>query len=175
MFGLRRAVAPILCLALVSPFAASTAASATPQDRGPRLERLLDKVNQVRARGCRCGIRWMPPIGPLRWNRRLARAADRHAEAMAEGRWFSHVGPGGSTLTSRAREAGYAGFAGGENIASGQPTVASVMAAWIASPGHCQNLMTRGYDHIGLGFAQRRDPGFSRPVTYWVQDFGYRD
>lgn len=121
MFGHRVVFVPVLCVALGGPFACSTAASAAPQERGPRLERLLDRVNQVRARGCRCGTRWMPPAGPLRWNRRLARAAERHAEAMAAGKWFSHVGPGGSTLTSRARDAGYTGFAGARTSRPGNP------------------------------------------------------
>jgi uncharacterized protein YkwD len=168
----RLAAATVLGIGLA--MGAVAPADAVPTDPGPRLERLLERVNHVRARGCRCGPRWMPPVAALKWNRQLARAADRHAEAMAQGGWFSHVGPSGSTLTSRARSAGYRGFAGGENIASGQPTVRAVVAAWLASPGHCQNLMTRGYDDVGLGYAARYDPGFSSPVPYWVQDFGYR-
>lgn len=108
----------------------------------------------------------------LHWNKRLARAADAYAHTMARNSWFDHVSPNGATLTSRVRSAGYRGYAGGENIASGQPTAASVVAAWVASPGHCENLMRRSFDEVGVGFARHRVAGYSSPVTYWVQDFG---
>ncbi len=129
---------------------------------------VLDKVNAARARGVSCGGAWQRPADALHRDSGLARSADRYAHTMAARGWFSHVGPGGSTLAGRARRAGYRGFAGGENIASGQPTAASVVHAWLASPGHCLNIMRRGYDEVGVGFA--RGAG---GVTYWVLDFGY--
>ena len=43
---------------------------------------MLQRVNAIRAEGCRCGDRLMPPAPPLKWNNQLAQAALGHARDM---------------------------------------------------------------------------------------------
>lgn len=57
----------------------------------------------------------------------------------------------------------------GENIAYGYPTAKSVVRAWMASPGHRANILTRRYRQIGVGAA--RD---SHGVMWVSQVFGRR-
>ena len=89
---------------------------------------------------------------------------------MARHNRFSHTGRDGSTPTDRARAVGYPRGVG-ENIAAGYGSVKAVMAGWLASDGHCANIMSRQYKHLGSGYSTSDS---SRYGTYWVQDFGTR-
>lgn len=55
-----------------------------------------------------------------------------------------------------------------ENIAVGYATPASVVKAWISSPGHRRNILDCSLRHIGVGVVLR---GL---VLWWTQDFGRR-
>ena len=72
---------------------------------------------------------------------------------------------------ARITAAGYPWRTYGEDIAAGYPTVAAVMAGWLASPGHCRIIMGEGFAEIGAGYAQV--PG-SPYGTYWVLDLARR-
>ena len=92
----------------------------------------------------------------LRHDRRLARAARRFSSRMVRERFFDHVSPDGSTLSARARAAGYSGSALGETIGWGSgalATPAAIVRAWMASPPHHAVLMSRTFRKIGLGVA----------------------
>ncbi len=101
---------------------------------------------------------------------RLRAAARGHSQDMAANNYFSHTSLDGRTFDQRIGEAGYTGaFPWGENIAAGQSTPEAVVTGWMASPGHCTNIMSAGYKAIGVGY------GFSSSSTYrhyWTQDFG---
>jgi uncharacterized protein YkwD len=91
------------------------------------------------------------------WNRRLARAAHRDARDMARRRYFAHRRPGGPSLGRRARAAGLRGRNVGEAIAYGCgsfSTPASIVRAWLASPGHRAILLSRR-SRVGIGVAGR--------------------
>lgn len=134
------------------------AASASPVS-GWQAE-MLSLVNAQRAaRGA----------SPLRYCAALERPAQAYAQTMLERSWFDHTGPDGSTSGDRVRAAGYAWSTTGENIATGQTSVADVMAAWVASPGHLANIVEPAFVHVGFGAARSAvDP----TTTYWVQEFG---
>lgn len=44
----------------------------------------------------------------------------------------------------------------GENIAYGQKNESSVMNAWMNSPGHRKNILTRDFNKIGVGFKKSK-------------------
>lgn len=124
-------------------------------------------VNQQRAAGATCGSEGSFPAAPaLRWDAPLAQAALRHSDDMQSGNFFSHTGSDGSNAGQRMTAAGYAWQAWGENIAAGQPTVANVVAGWIASPGHCANLMKASFRDIGLACVKGGAGNSYR--TYWT-------
>lgn len=102
---------------------------------------------------------------PLVLNDKLTAAAQRHAQDMATSRRMSHTGSDGSTMRSRIDATQYNWSTIGENVAMGQPTAAAVMAAWMNSPGHRQNILNPAFTELGVGYAT----GANRP--YWAQVF----
>ena len=86
---------------------------------------------------------------------------------MADHSFFSHYSRKGTSPFQRIKKAGYRYSSAGENIAAGFGSPASVVKAWLKSPGHCKNVMNRSYDELGVGFAEGGYYG-----NYWTQDFG---
>ncbi|WP_282358425.1 CAP domain-containing protein [Pseudomonas sp. PS01303] len=130
---------------------------------------LLAEVNAARARPRMCGRQRFAAARPLSWNAALGAAAQGHSKAMAYGNYFAHRDPDGDLPADRARAAGYHGRQIGENIAAGQSSPGKAMAGWLASPGHCANLMNPMFTQVGAGFASeaRSDEG-----VYWTMLFG---
>ncbi len=105
---------------------------------------------------------------PVTWNDTLAMQADDYACQMIQYKFFGHVNTTtGSTLTERAGEFGYAYWIIGENLAAGQRSPAQVMADWMDSPCHRENIMNPAFTELGVGVRVGGDYGF-----YWVQEFG---
>ena len=88
----------------------------------------------------------------LHSDRRLDRAARAHSRDMYSQDFFAHTGSNGSDAGERMRKQGYKWRAWGENIALGYPTPADVMEGWMASRGHCQNILAPGFIDVGFGF-----------------------
>lgn len=118
-------------------------------------ERTLTAINQRRAAGAQCGNQGsFPSASAVGWNDLLAQAAVGHSKDMAERDYFAHESPEGGTLSARVDATGYAWSSIGENIAKGASNAANVVDLWMASPGHCKNIMTARFRHIGMGCAQ---------------------
>lgn len=94
---------------------------------------------------------------------RIAAAARGHSADMAENGYFAHDSQDGRDFADRIRAQGYDDPAG-ENIARGQASAAEVVADWMDSPGHRQNILDCSFATIGVGHNPRGD--------YWTQDFG---
>lgn len=133
--------------------------------------RVLELVNAARAQSRRCGDRELVAAPPLTLASELTAAAARHARDMALNGSFRHQGSDGSESAQRVTAAGYRWRSTGENIAAGQRTAETVVAAWLESPAHCANLMNRAFNDMGVAFALA--PSGS-PDTYWTQVFGTR-
>jgi uncharacterized protein YkwD len=131
---------------------------------------ILDAVNAARTRSRSCGAQQFRPAPPLRWNGTLGDTALQHGRDMANAHYFSHKGRNGSTVGQRANQAGYSWSRVGENIAVGQETAADVVETWLASAGHCANIMDPGFTEMGAATAANRASEEPRP--YWVQVFG---
>jgi uncharacterized protein YkwD len=145
--------------------AASFAAPA-PGD-GARVESdVLRLVNDARARARRCGSASYPATGGLRLSETLSRVARAHSDDMASTDALEHEDRDGHTPADRVRRAGYAARRVGENIASGVPTAREVVDGWLASAGHCSNIMDPHFTEMGIGYAAERR---SRGVIYWTQ------
>jgi uncharacterized protein YkwD len=118
---------------------------------------------------------------PLGSRDQLKEAASRHSRAMDEKNFFSHESPGGADLVDRVRRTGYLdaarSWALGENIAWGSgslATPASIVDAWMNSSGHRDDILDRGFEHIGIGVARGAPvPGVDDGATY-TTDFGRR-
>jgi len=114
--------------------------------------RMLCLMNRVRARF---------GLGRLHTNRCLHRVAARHAHDMVNRRYFAHTTPNGWDPGRRARASGYvpraAAWLVGENIAwgvAGAARPAWVVRAWMHSPPHRHNLLSRHFRDVGIGVAR---------------------
>ena len=124
---------------------------------------LLELVNEARSTPTDCGGSFgeLPATQPLALESRLTAAAQTHSEDMHANRFLGHTGSDGSSLPERLAREGYAWLAIGENVAFGFHTPAGVMDAWLASPGHCRNVMSPDFTELGVG----------RSSVYWTQVF----
>ncbi len=138
--------------------------------------RVLELVNANRQAGADCGSAGtFGSAEPLTMNRLLGEAARLHSQDMGERDYFAHDSPGGpngDTVQERIENAGYDGWMRyGENIAAGLVSPDDTMDGWMASDGHCANIMDPNFEEIGVGYAKVSG---SHYVHYWTQDFGTR-
>jgi uncharacterized protein YkwD len=124
---------------------------------------VLRLTNLARQSARLCGTTSYAAAPALTASSQLRCAARLHAKDMQDRSYFSHTSPTGVTFSQRSSAAGYLWRTVGENIASGYASPQAVVDGWLASPGHCQNLMSRAFTELGVGFY-----GSNR----WVQDFG---
>jgi uncharacterized protein YkwD len=104
------------------------------------------------------GDRAKQGLGALSVSSELNRAAAIRAQEIVQ--MFSHTRPDGSawnTVSSACR---------GENIAMGQQTADKVMAAWMTSQGHRENILRASFGSIGVAAIKAGN------IMYWVQEFG---
>lgn len=132
-------------------------------------QKLLEQLNTARSTARQCGSRSFAAAAPLQWNATLGSTAEAHSRAMANGNFFDHQDPDGRTPGDRAELAGYSGPRIGENIAAGLDTPSKVVDGWLASPGHCANLMNPQFTELGAAYAN--DPKSDAGI-YWTAMFG---
>jgi len=132
---------------------------------------VLRLVNDARGRARVCGERTFPAAPPLAWSEPLAQAALVHSRDMAQRNYFDHVDAGGASVAERATRAGYRWRVVGENIAAGQGSARQVVAGWLASAGHCENIMSPEFAEMGAAYAINPH---SAMEIYWTQAFGAR-
>ncbi|MFD5800836.1 CAP domain-containing protein [Streptomyces sp. NPDC127020] len=144
--------------ATTKPTPSAPASPSTPPATTPAsgdVARVVELVNAERSKaGC----------SPVTVNSALTKAAQAHSEDMAATGTMSHSGSNGSSPEDRITNAGYNWSTYGENVAYGYETPEKVMAGWMSSPGHKENILNCDFKEIGVGLAQ--------PGSYWTQDFG---
>jgi uncharacterized protein YkwD len=123
--------AAIACALLIAPAATASTRSESA---------LLHEMNRVRVQH---------GLAPLSPNTALAHAAHAYTETLLQENVFTHGDFG-------ARMAAYPvpGSIVGENLAWGvgsRGTARAIVASWLASPGHRQNLLRPGFRYVGVG------------------------
>lgn len=103
----------------------------------------------------------------LHASRLLNRSAQGWTNAMVSTDQFTH----GVNFASRISATGYVWRAAGENIATGYATPRAVVRAWMASPGHCENILNPTYRNVGTGVAAHPVRGWATGAGTWTQDF----
>ena len=106
----------------------------------------------------------------------LDRSAEMKSRDIVRCDSFSHFACG-RNFTYWMQHFGYLSsgcWRAGENIAWGSGsygTVRSVFNAWMHSPGHRDNILSRGFDQFGVGLDIGGLDGY-RSAHVWVQHFG---
>jgi uncharacterized protein YkwD len=99
----------------------------------------------------------------------LMRAAQLHAGQMAAFNRMAHDIPDATypSITSRLEAVGYRWRASAENVAVGYRTAEAVVAGWMASPGHRENIVSTQLTEMGAGVATAKNGR-----VYYAQVFG---
>jgi len=147
---MKRILAALLAIVLLSLLALPAAASI----EGFAAE-VLQLVNAERARS------GLPALSGT--NAQLNAAAQLRATEI-ETR-FSHTRPDNTAWTTVFAEFNISSTARAENLAMGQTTPASVVAAWMNSSGHRRNILGP-YTHMGTGVHQG-----ANGTIHWAQLF----
>jgi uncharacterized protein YkwD len=84
---------------------------------------------------------------------------------MAKQSKLAHVLDGKSPV-DRIKAEGYDCSRGGENVAWNDPTPKMVVATWMDSAAHKENILTKEFAEIGVGVAVN-----AKRERYWVQVF----
>lgn len=135
-----------------------------------RIERrVLELTNEARAQGRQCGREPFGAAPPLKPSALLSRVAQAHSKDMAAHDLFDHTGSDGSSPGDRMTQGGYKWRMAGENIASGVTTAEAVVAGWLESPHHCENIMGPRFTEMGIAYFY--DPKSTAGI-YWTQEFG---
>ncbi len=103
-------------------------------------------------------------------NSTLEKAAKMKAEDMAEKGYFAHTSPDGRSPWYWFEQAGYNYSYAGENLAVNFNESVDVNKAWMASPGHRENIMNQNFSEIGIATAEGLYQG--KRTTFVVQLFG---
>jgi uncharacterized protein YkwD len=127
---------------------------------------VVQLVNSYRAAGATCGTDTFGPAGPVVAEAQLRCAARLHSQDMFVRDFFNHTNPDNMSPWDRVDLTDYSGNASGENIAAGYPDPAAVMEGWMASPGHCGNIMNPDTTELGVGYYG--------DGNLWTQVMGWR-
>jgi uncharacterized protein YkwD len=179
MLSRRRAatlIATVAALALAAPAGAQAADCGAGADYVPNASN-LDPVAQATL----CLLnneRAAQGLRPVVEAQGLTQPSRAYSARMVGESFFAHESPDGGTLVDRLTGVGYIAPDGdwtvGENIAWGQAelsTPRSIVAAWMASPGHRKNILTGEFTEIGLGVVTGTPGDASWGATY-TTDFG---
>jgi uncharacterized protein YkwD len=176
-YSLRYGLLVLLATLAAAPSAtavpACSAAGATPAHASKRtvVRATLCTLNAERARY---------GLAPLRLNKKLSRAARRHARDMVRRDYFSHDTLGGGTFVDRIRRTGY--FRGartwsvGENLAWGshkRSAPRAITGMWMNSAGHRANILSTSFREVGIGLALGAPNAGGQAATY-ATEFGSR-
>jgi uncharacterized protein YkwD len=117
------------------------------------------------------GIRSHRGLPGLREQGQLDGAAQGHADQMVSQRYFGHGGIPASNPALRLNAAGFSWGAYGEAISTGYRSPRRAVSAWLASPEHCQILLSPNFADVGVGVNRRPVAGWTRTAGTWTADF----
>jgi uncharacterized protein YkwD len=133
----------------------------TPADRAPSWAMrtaVVCLINRARA---------AHGLPGLRGSARLDRSAQGWTNAMVDHNFFSH----GANFAGRISAVGFNWSSAGENIATGYSTPRQVVNGWMASVGHCQNILNPSFRDVGTGVRWRGLRGYGTGPGTWTEDF----
>lgn len=156
-------------LVIAMPVGATDPSMLQPCVDAGEMQRAVQLLNALRARGAPCSQVGVATSPPLAWEPRLANTAGEHATDLAKRDEISHLDARQRGFKLRLASSGYDARAAGENLAVGQPDFATTLQSWVDSPVHCATLMTPAFSDVGLACVQRTGSRYER---FWVAHLG---
>jgi uncharacterized protein YkwD len=118
----------------------------------------------------------------LKHKRKVTNAAIAHTRRMRAADCFAHTCPGESPLAGRLSRSDYlpcnCSWSVGETIAYGKGrrrgSPKAIVKAWMKSPSHRATLLTKSFQHVGIGV--RRGSPYKSKSSYgtYTLDVGYK-
>lgn len=109
-------------------------------------------------------------LSPLKENSALDKAALKKAQNMFEEDYWAHYSPSGKDPWGFITSEGYKYSFAGENLARNFYESGDVVAAWMASPTHKDNIVNPNYNEMGIAVVEGNLKG--ERTTLVVQMFG---
>jgi len=110
-------------------------------------------------------------LNRLKENPKLNEMAKLKVEDMFKNQYFEHDSPEGIGVKNLAEDVNYQFLTVGENLAMGNfKSDKDLVEAWMASPGHRENILNANYQEIGV--AIKKDFFEGKLVWMAVQHFG---
>jgi hypothetical protein len=109
---------------------------------------------------------------PLVLNPQLTQAAAKKADDMFTKNYWAHNAPDGVTPWVFIKSSGYEYLYAGENLARGYTTALDAINAWMASPGHKNNILSPNYKDVGFAIETGTLAGDDTVLI--VEEFGSR-
>jgi len=110
-------------------------------------------------------------LPPLAESQKLNESALLKAQDMLKNQYFAHDSPSGEGASELAGKVHYDFIAIGENLAMGSfSSDKDLVDAWMASPGHRDNILNKSFTEIGVAVVKGSFEG--KPVWMAVQEFG---
>ena len=148
---MRRGLVRIVAVAaLTIGLATTTVGAATPASAQFRRAKMLSWVNHSRAEHHVHRLRMVRPVVGL---------AHDHNLAMARKQRLFHSTDLGYKLRS------YSWHSWGENVGAGV-TPYGLFKAYMASPEHRANMLSKGFDRVGISFVERHGVLWSTLIFY---------
>ncbi len=130
-----------------------------------RIKRTVNYINSIRAIPQNCGGKEYDQTNDISWNEALYNAAFIHSQDMAQNSNLSHTGSNNSLAGIRISSVGYKWRSVAENISGGTETPEQTIDRWMASSGHCHNIMNPAYTEIGMACASEKSSEYG---VYWT-------
>ncbi len=134
-------MAILFLISLQSPTQAQTSASNFSQNSPIHPNKIIAIINYRRLQ---LGL---PALIP---NSKLTQAAKQKAADMWLNKYFAHTSPSGKKFSFWIKEQNYYYRRAGENLAASFFSADKVVAAWMQSPTHRNNLLNPYYQEAGL-------------------------
>jgi uncharacterized protein YkwD len=173
--------------AIVATWALVASASAAAADCGPVDTQVTGLSEAQMESSITCLIndeRTSNGLQPVSSNDDLRQAALSHSNEMVSQSYFEHTSPAGVTFMDRIEATGYMrgtrSWTVGENLVWGTgplSTPQALVTAWMNSPPHRENLLSRSWREIGLAAVHSSHaPGVfgGGATTIVTADFGVR-
>lgn len=111
-------------------------------------------------------------LAPLKVDPNLSMAAQKKAQDMLSNDYWAHNSPQGKTPWDFILSSDYKYIYAGENLAKDFANSDGVVAAWMKSPTHRENITQPKYENVGFAVVNGRLNG--EETTLVVQMFGKR-
>lgn len=109
-------------------------------------------------------------LPPMQISSDLNQSAQGWTNEMVSTGNFTHGSD--TAFSDRLLAAGFNWGEAGEDIATGYLTPRDVVAGWLASPDHCQNVLDPDYREMGTGENPAPAGNYASTAATWTQDLG---